>query len=142
MSGIEVAGLVLGSIPLVISALEHYHDGLVTIQRWRKHKYERKAVIRNLMTEQVKMQNVCEKLLIGLVAPSQIETMIKDPFGSQWEDVLVARKLKGRLYHSTDVLPTIMSDMRGAITEMMRRLDIDPNDQVRLPSVTGTLLGA
>ena len=28
MSGIEVAGIVLGSIPLVISALEHYAEGV------------------------------------------------------------------------------------------------------------------
>lgn len=27
MSGFEVAGVVLGSIPLLISALEHYSDG-------------------------------------------------------------------------------------------------------------------
>lgn len=28
MAGIEAAGIVLGSIPLVISALEHYADGV------------------------------------------------------------------------------------------------------------------
>jgi hypothetical protein len=28
MAGLEVAGVVLGSIPLVISALEHYRDGV------------------------------------------------------------------------------------------------------------------
>lgn len=28
MSGVEIAGLVLGAIPLVIAALEHYEDAL------------------------------------------------------------------------------------------------------------------
>ena len=28
MAGFEIAGIVLGSIPLVISALEHYADGV------------------------------------------------------------------------------------------------------------------
>jgi hypothetical protein len=28
MSGFEVAGIVLGAIPLVISALEHYGEGV------------------------------------------------------------------------------------------------------------------
>jgi hypothetical protein len=32
MSGIEVAGLILGSIPLLISALEHYAEGVHTIK--------------------------------------------------------------------------------------------------------------
>lgn len=28
MAGLEIAGVVLGSIPLIISALEHYSDGV------------------------------------------------------------------------------------------------------------------
>ena len=28
MSGFEIAGVVLGSIPLVVSALEHYTEGV------------------------------------------------------------------------------------------------------------------
>jgi hypothetical protein len=30
MAGIEVAGVILGSIPLVIAALEHYGNGVST----------------------------------------------------------------------------------------------------------------
>jgi hypothetical protein len=29
MSGFEIAGVVLGSIPLIVSALEHYSDGVI-----------------------------------------------------------------------------------------------------------------
>jgi hypothetical protein len=32
MSGLEVVGVVLGSIPLIISALEHYADGVRNIK--------------------------------------------------------------------------------------------------------------
>lgn len=34
MSGFEVAGIVLGAIPLVISALEHYSDGVCLTQEF------------------------------------------------------------------------------------------------------------
>jgi hypothetical protein len=40
MSGFEVAGVVLGAIPLVISALEHYRNGKGTASsfvKWRGH---------------------------------------------------------------------------------------------------------
>lgn len=40
MSGFEVAGVVLGTIPLVISALEHYRSGKGTASsfvKWRGH---------------------------------------------------------------------------------------------------------
>ena len=39
MSGIEIAGLVLGAIPLVISALEHYENALdstIAFIRWNR----------------------------------------------------------------------------------------------------------
>lgn len=83
MSGLEVAGVVLGSIPLVTSALEHFYDGVTTIQRWRKDKRERESLVRNLKTEQTKLQNVCEKLLSGLARPSQAVVLINDRFSSQ-----------------------------------------------------------
>jgi hypothetical protein len=31
MSGFEVAGLVLGALPLLIVALEHYSDGVIKL---------------------------------------------------------------------------------------------------------------
>lgn len=40
MSGLEIAGLVLGAIPLVISALEHYKGGkgvATSFIKWRGH---------------------------------------------------------------------------------------------------------
>ncbi|KAJ6790295.1 hypothetical protein PWT90_09961 [Aphanocladium album] len=101
MSGFEIAGIVLGTIPLVISALEHYHDGVSAIQRWRRYQRERQHLARILKTEQIKLQNICEELLKGLVPDSQIERMIKDPFGLQWHDSQIRSKCAG-LHARTD----------------------------------------
>lgn len=43
MSGIEVAGLVLGTLPLIISALEHYegnHDRAWIFFKWKDELYK------------------------------------------------------------------------------------------------------
>lgn len=133
MSGFEVAGIVLGSIPLVISALEHYRDGVSTIQRWRKYDRELQSLIRNLNIEKVKFQNICEKLLLGLVSPSHIELMIETPFGIMWRHEAVRRKMRARLSNSFDVFESTVEDMRSAISEMMRRLDLDPAGKVCSP---------
>lgn len=48
MSGVEIAGLVLGAIPLVIAALEHYEDALdptIAFLMWNR---ELSAAIQNL----------------------------------------------------------------------------------------------
>lgn len=40
MSGVEVVGLVLGAIPLLISGLEHYAEGVETIRKVRHSSAE------------------------------------------------------------------------------------------------------
>ena len=123
MSGLEVVGVVLGSIPLVISALEHYGHGLSTLQRWRKYERELKSLIRNLGTEQVKLQNVCEKLLDGLVSPSKIEAMINHPFGDMWKEEDTRRKIRVRLWKGFDVFEVTIGDIRIAVDKVKERID-------------------
>lgn len=130
MSGIEVVGVVLGSIPLIISALEHYHDGVWTIQRWRRYKRERQSLVRSLNTERVKMHNICEKLLVGLVSLSQVQAMIQSPFGPLWQEEAVKRKVRARLGGSIDVFESNVEEMEDAMLEMMQRLGLEQGDGV------------
>ena len=122
MSGFEVVGVVLGAIPLVISTLEHYRDGVRTISRWRKFDRELQSLIRNLETERVKLQNVCEKLLVGLVPPSRIETMVDNPGGDLWLEKETHKKIQARLWKSWGLFKDTIEDINIAIKEMMTRL--------------------
>jgi len=119
MSGFEVAGVVLGSIPLVISALEHYRHGFRAIQRWRKYDREFQSLIRNLETERAKLQNVCEKLLLGLVPPSRIEAMVETPMGHLWLERDIQKKIRARLWRSWPVFETTVASMNIAIHELI-----------------------
>lgn len=129
MSGLEVVGVVLGSIPLIISALEHYRDGVSTIQRWRRYERERQSLVRSLKTERVKLHNICEKLLVGLVSPSQVQAMIESPFGTLWQEDVVKRKIRARLGDSIEVFESNIEEMRDAMYEMMQRLGLEQGAQ-------------
>ena len=122
MSGFEVVGVLLGAIPLVISTLEHYRDGVRTISRWRKFDRELQSLIRNLETERVKLQNVCEKLLIGLVPPSRIEAMVGNPLGDLWLEKETQKKIQTRLWNSWGVFRETVAAVNTAINEMVKRL--------------------
>lgn len=124
MSGLEIAGVVLGSIPLAIAALEHYMDGIRAIKHWQNYARELKSLKRNLNTERVKFQNVCETLLVGIVPSSKIEAMIDDPFGAQWHEGEMSRKLRVRLWRSFKLFEETVQDMEEAIKELMKRLDL------------------
>ncbi|KAK4162417.1 hypothetical protein QBC43DRAFT_321896 [Cladorrhinum sp. PSN259] len=130
MSGFEVAGIVLGSIPLLVSALEHYSEGVSTLRRWRKYERELQSLIRNLQTEHAKVKNVCEKLLYGLVPLSDLEAMIKDPFGHLWREDEVYRKICGRLWEASDVFEATVQDVKAALEEMTKRLESQKDGKV------------
>ncbi|OBS22579.1 hypothetical protein FPOA_08915 [Fusarium poae] len=122
MSGLEVAGIVLGSIPLVISTLEHYKNGVSLIQRYRRYERELQRLIRNLETEQVKLQNVCEKLLDGIVSPSLIDAMVEDPGGDLWTKKETHKAIRTRLWKSCDVFERTLRDIQTATDEMYDKL--------------------
>ncbi|KAI1272275.1 hypothetical protein F5Y07DRAFT_380342 [Xylaria sp. FL0933] len=123
MSGFEIAGIVLGAVPLLISALEHYGDALSTLNKWRKYERELRSLVRNLDTERVKLQNVCEKLLVGIVPESQIEAMIKDPMGGLWKEEKIQARVQSRLWESYGSFEDTISDIKRAIDEMNQRLE-------------------
>lgn len=131
MSGFEVAGVVLGTIPLLISALEHYKEGISTIRTWRNYDRELRSLIRNLETERVRFQDICEKLLVGLVSQCQIESMVDDPFGPAWHEERIRAKIQARLWRSFSNFEDIVKDMEEATKEMMTKLDLQPDGTVR-----------
>ncbi|KAK3361347.1 hypothetical protein B0T24DRAFT_599678 [Lasiosphaeria ovina] len=120
MAGFEIAGVVLGTIPLVISALGHYGNGLATI------------LIRTLDSERVKLQDVCEKMLVGLAPHSKVEDMVNGPLGPLWSDQLMQSKIKTRSWRSAGPFERTVTDMKTAIDEMIQRLDLQPDGKVKL----------
>ncbi|KAF6802904.1 hypothetical protein CSOJ01_11276 [Colletotrichum sojae] len=131
MSGFEVAGIVLGSIPLIISALEHYNKDIATVGTWRRYKTVLGQLKRNLETELVGFQDVCDKLLLGLVPKSQIDSMVSERLDPAWLDPGLQDKIKARLHRSFDVFEGRVKDIESAIDEMIEKLDLQPGGKVR-----------
>ncbi|KAM7185321.1 hypothetical protein V8F20_011854 [Naviculisporaceae sp. PSN 640] len=129
MSAFEIAGVVLGSLPLLISALEHYGDGVRTLKKWTKYEDELKSVIRNLETERTRLQNTCEKLLDGLVPDYRIDPMAKDPFGSLWQEKNTQKKIRSRLWRSWDNFEQHVTDIKVAIDRALSELENNKIDE-------------
>ncbi|RSL84312.1 hypothetical protein CEP51_004003 [Fusarium floridanum] len=130
MSGFEISGIVLGSIPLVISTLENYGAGISTLQRFRKYRRELQSLIRNLETERIKLENVCEKLLIGLVPPSRIEALTSNPMGDLWREEDTLRKIQVRLGKGFKSFEATINHLKTTIDEMARRIDSQKDGMV------------
>jgi uncharacterized protein YuzB (UPF0349 family) len=70
---------VLASIPLIVSGLEHYAEGVGTIKKWLKYKRELDLLVDVLATECVQFQGTCERFLEGLVDPDELDALIESP---------------------------------------------------------------
>lgn len=79
MSGLEIAGVVLGAIPLVIAAIEHYEDVTTPMKIFLRFKGEVRKVIRELGNLHVSYEMSLKVLLQPIVGPQELVDMIKDP---------------------------------------------------------------
>ena len=132
VTGVETAGLVLGSLPLVVSALEHYAEGVNTIGKWWRYKKELLGLVRVLDAENARFLNTCEILLGGLVSASEVDNLIQHPGGPEWQDNELDRRLCQRLHRSYTPYLQSVGDMEDALRELKGKLGIsgDPSKQV------------
>ena len=96
MSGIEIVGVVLGSIPLLISGLEHYAEGMRTV----KNLWEYEAVIDHLITvftlDQAIFRHSCQELLMPILSDTQAAELL-DGASPQWENKDLNHRLQKHL---------------------------------------------
>ncbi|KAL7951913.1 hypothetical protein V8C42DRAFT_305599 [Trichoderma barbatum] len=125
MSGLEVLGAitgVLGVLPVAVEALKTYKSILSSI---RNAARDLSCLIRDLETEQVRLQTTCEVLLEGIAPYSMIDGMSKDPFGASWEQY--SHLLRLRLWESEKEFKSVTLDMRDAAMELREKLCIYGN---------------
>lgn len=137
MSGIEVAGLVLGSIPLIISALEDYADGVETIKKMIRYKKELRDLVHDLQAEYCIFQDTCEWLLNGLTTTVELETLLENPEG--WKRQELARSLEERLNSKYQVYMDRVTDMNETIQEFKAKLDLGKDGKVSIDRQNGDL---
>lgn len=132
MSGVEAAGFILAAIPLVISFVEHYAEGVRTINRWRKYDRELKSLCRRLRSEEELFRNTCELLLRDIVSSEQeLETLVSNPAGLEWSDPDLERSLQKKLpARSYAVYREVVEDMRDIVDAIKDRMGIEDDGTV------------
>ena len=131
MSGIEVAGLVLGAIPLVISGLEHYGQCAQLIKSIRDYPKEFATMSRRLRMEYATFRNTMELILSSCVRGRSLEQMLTDPGGKPWEEAEIEQELRHILQTSHAVFIETVLSMNETLTDFMGRLRLGPDGKVR-----------
>ena len=134
VTGIESAGLVLATFPIVVTFLEHYVRGVENIQKWRSYSRELAIYARKLEVQRVTYLNTTEKLLDGIVeSEDDLAAMLSNPASAPWQKLEYTDRLRIRLHHSYDIYFTTTHDMMQSLESLKTQLGIDALGKVCNP---------
>ncbi|KAL1638680.1 hypothetical protein SLS58_008712 [Diplodia intermedia] len=138
MSGIEVAGLVLGALPLIVEVLKAYSSGASTIRRYIRYQRPLKSLSTELGIEYVLYQNACERLLDGLVDDNtEREALLQKPGGPAWKNQELERKLQKRLSKGYPFFVDTVKDIELAVSDLMKLLKFSLDGQPQFNAANG-----
>ena len=128
----SIAGLVLATLPLVISAIEHYNEGLKPLKNFMKWRITLRNLVVSLRTQKALFRNTLEQLLGGLVTDqTELSVLLNDPAGTGWKSQKLEIDLKQRLRHSFDVYIENIGNMDSLVRAFEEHIGLDIRGRVR-----------
>ncbi|RPA83844.1 hypothetical protein BJ508DRAFT_413178 [Ascobolus immersus RN42] len=99
MSGIELAGLVLGGFPLVIEGLRIYRENFENLEQWWEFRKNFIAFADKVQHQRMLYRDNLKKLLDPIIVDTdELQRMISDPDDQLWSDTtLLSDRVKARL---------------------------------------------
>ena len=133
MSGLEIAGVVLGVIPLFVSAIEHYEDGIRPFRTLKLaiYRQELSSYRAKLSVEYGLYTNTLEELLTDIVCEDEASSMITQGYGPVWKQSGLDDKLKRRLGNAHTTYLLVMKQMQDVMAKIASLLDIEKQGNVQ-----------
>ena len=137
--GVEVAGVVLGSLPLLISAIKHYNDGLHPIKVFFQKQYELDRFYRALDEQKTFLRLSLIELFgsnLLVLSEEQIEALQDDGNDLKilWEDKDLQGEVQQRLALAYMPYMNNIDRMKEALEKLVNQkcLQIDSASKARL----------
>jgi hypothetical protein len=126
MSGIEVAGLLLGIFPLIITGLEHYRETASVLGVFWKIRRKYLVWMHSVNICKLAFENNLEELLLPLIADDdQLKLLIADPQGPEWQNPQLEQCLRERLPKSYDLYLESISHIKETMDQLSHELGVD-----------------
>ncbi|KAI0127544.1 hypothetical protein BJ170DRAFT_683381 [Xylariales sp. AK1849] len=126
----EIAGLVLGAVPLLISALEHYEDFVEPTVAFFLWKGQLSKVTRRLLMGHTAYEQNMRLLLKQVVSNKDLCNMIDDPCSDLWKNESVVEDLQSKLGHAYLSSKTTIEEIADIMVCIAASLNIDGADKV------------
>ncbi|CAI0644042.1 unnamed protein product [Colletotrichum noveboracense] len=127
----EAVGIVLGAVPLLISALEHYQDIIGPVVRFKNWRGELGTIILRLVTERASYDQNLRIMLLRAVGSDDLEQMIADPQSQTWRSEGFAEDMKIELGRAYDPCMGLVKNIAGTLETIAANLNIEGSDRIR-----------
>jgi hypothetical protein len=133
MSGVEtVVGLVLGVLPLLVSAAEHYDDVFRPFRRYKRFSKELKQFQQEFLAEKTIFRNECRLLLSAFIGMDTANEMLREHYHPLRKDLHLNKKLSDQLGASLEAcqvtIRSIIEELSGIDSETRRFEQAMPKD--------------
>ncbi len=137
MSGAEIAGLLLACLPLAISALEHYRDGLDPLMDFLNYDRTLKSLRTRLRLQQVLYEGTLQRLLVSELSEAQASALFRNSEHhvdeNLWGSKEIEEKLQRKLGDQYAMFIDVIGEMEVVMSKLMYKLDIDIQGKVGMP---------
>lgn len=121
MSGVEVAaGLVLGVLPLLIAAAEHYEDMIRPFQRARNYTQEVRKFQKILEAQKTIFRNECQHLLASITDWGLATRILQERIHPFSTDRNLDEKFARQLGHSGDACAALIALIEDRLKDVDR----------------------
>lgn len=138
MSGLEVAGLVLGLYPLIVSALQQYRHVHKAAGLVAHFEAEYRKILDDVKDEQLLFRMTLEQLLLpfamdGIFQEGDVELLLSDPAHPRWNDGNLQLALEARLGSASERFIEIVNSLHLIMSQLLFSLIGDkPELQARI----------
>lgn len=123
MSGFEAVGVVLGVLPLLVSAMEHYDDVLRPLQRFKDYAPELSRFQRRILAQKTIFRSQCQLLLVTITDHETADNMLDVPKHHEWASKHLKAKLEQQLGFSAKACAETIKDIEDQLSIIQEKAE-------------------
>jgi len=125
MSGIEVAGIVLSSLQILISAAEFYKKGFAPLKKWKRFRTEFVSFINAVDTQKLLFEKVLERFLMTAGIPDEeLDLFLTKPNYEGWYGKEATITIRERYGNSYAVYISTIQEMQELMGDIQTLLSL------------------
>lgn len=125
MSGIEIAGVVLGSFPILLKCLEYYREGFQPLEEWWHFRTHFIAFIDDIRHQMMRYNENMIRLLDPIIADNDsLTALVRDANEPRWTDGSLDVLLENRLASEHERFLRIVKRMEDVVESLKKFLQI------------------